>query len=213
MINEEEIINSIREEAKRYFTNASPSHDWNHVERVEKLAVKIAEQENANLFIVRASTLLHDIGRKQEGENPKLSHEEISAEYTREILKNYPIGCETTEQIIHCILSHRFRKDFPPETKEAKSLYDADKLDCIGAIGVARTYAFAGEQRQKLYSKKEYLETGYEKDHSPFTEFTYKLIKIKNKMLTATGKAMAEERHKYISGFFARLEKEIIGEL
>ncbi len=206
----EEIIAKIKDEAKKYFENMSPAHDWSHVERVYSLALKIAEKEKANLFVVKLAALLHDIGRKQEMKNPKINdHAKISEELALKILRKYKIDEQTIKQVLHCISSHRFRNNEKPETKEAKVLYDADKLDSIGAIGIARAYAFAGEQKIKLYSDKNFLGTGYEKEHSPVTEFLFKLSKVKDTMQTKTGKLLARERHDFTSNYFEKLNQEL----
>ncbi len=210
----EEIILRIEEEAKRYFEGAPPGHDWSHVQRVYETALDISKKEGGNLFIVKLAVLMHDLGRQEEGKDPEnLDHAQISAEYASEILNRYHISSDMKEQVIHCISSHRFKKSNPPKTLEAKTLFDADKLDAIGAIGIARAYAFCGEKRLMLYSDKNFLGTGYEKNHSPLTEFAFKLSLIKNNMLTETGKLMAQERHQYTAEFFERLQKEIRGEL
>ena len=210
----EEIINKIKDEAESYFENSCPSHDWSHVERVHNLAVYIGKNENADLFIIRLAALLHDVGRQKEEENPdKFDHAEISAEIAKEIMKKNNLDEETINKVLHCILSHRFRKDNKPETKEAQVLFDADKLDSIGAIGIARAYCWAGNKKLKIYSDKDYLGTGYEKEHSPMTEFAYKLNNVKEKLLTESAKKIANERHNFMSDFFDRLEKEIKTEL
>lgn len=211
---EENVITKIEKEAKRYFDTIFPSHDWSHIERVYNLALKIAKKEGGDLFVIKLSVLLHDIGRKEESKDPKnLDHSQISVEYASKILDRYGINSNKKKQIIDCISSHRFRKNIEPKTLEAKILFDADKLDSIGAIGIARAYAFVGENNIRLYSDKNFLGTGYEKEHSPVTEFLFKLSKIKGKIQTKTGKLIAQERHKYIADFFKRLKKEIQGEL
>lgn len=211
---EEEIISRIEEEAKQYFDKAPPCHDWSHINRVYDTALQILDNEGGNILIVKLAVFLHDLGRQKESEDPEnLDHAQISAEYASRILDKYDINKEIKEQIIHCVSSHRFKKSNPPKILEAKILFDADKLDSIGAIGLARAYAFCGEEGLKLYSDKNYLGTGYEKDHSPLTEFRFKLSLIKDRMLTETGKLMAQERHQYMADFFERLNKEIRGKL
>ncbi len=214
-------IKYIEKEAKQYFENARPTHDWSHIERVKVLSERIGKNENADMFIVRLSVLLHDTGRKLEDEtNGKLSHEEESGRIAKEILGKYNLKNYIIEEVCYSIKTHRFRKNNTPETIEAKVLYDADKLDAIGAIGIARAYSFSGENNQKLYSNNERgrnikneIGTGYEEDHTPVKEFLGKLLKIKDKMLTKEGKIIAEERHIFTINFFSRLENEINGEL
>lgn len=205
-----ELQNKIMQEAKSYFLDMPPSHNWNHVERVYNLALEIGKKENVDLFILSLAALLHDIGRKQELENPEcLDHSEISAKLAKPILEKYNIDTNIINKVIHCISSHRFRKDKKPESKEAKVLFDADKLDSIGAIGIARAYAWAGEKNIKLYSDKNYLGTGYEQEHSPVTEFTFKLSKVKSRLYTETAKQIAESRHKFMEEFFNQLKREV----
>jgi len=205
-----EIIEQIKEEAKRYFKGACPSHDWSHVERVYSLCMKIGKEEGADLFVLQLAALLHDIGRKKESENSEnVDHAEISRELASQILEKYELNGKIAEQILHCISAHRFRNNQNPETLEAKILFDADKLDCIGAIGIARAYAWAGRQGSRLYSDKDFLGTDHKKEHTPVTEFLFKLSKIKNSLQTETAKKIAEERHKYTLDYFQRLKKEI----
>ncbi|MBU4086934.1 MAG: HD domain-containing protein [Nanoarchaeota archaeon] len=206
----EETVQQIREEAKKYFEEACPSHDWSHVERVYDLCNIIGEKEKAEMFILKLAALLHDIGRKKEMENPiELDHAIISAELALGILKKHNIDEESINKVIHCISSHRFRKEIKPETKEARILFDADKLDSIGAIGVARAYAWAGNKSIKIYSDKNYLGDGYEKEHSPLTEFLYKLSKVKDSLFTETARKIAEQRHQFMASFFTQLKQEI----
>jgi uncharacterized protein len=206
----EEIIEQIKEKVRGYFEDMPPSHDWSHVERVYELAVRIAESEKADLFIIKLAALLHDIGRKEEMSlKGGVDHAQVSREMASKMLADYNLNGQIAEQVLHCISSHRFRGEEKPKTLEARVLYDADKLDVLGAIGVARSYAWVGEQQVQLYSNKDFLGTGYESEHSPVTEFQYKLSKVKDAMQTETGRKIAQGRHKYILNFFERLKKEI----
>lgn len=206
----EKIIDLIKEEAQSYFNLACPSHDWSHVERVYNLCLDIGKKEKADLDILKLAAFLHDIGRQREMANPdEINHAQVSFDIASEILKKYKINGEISKNILNCISAHRFRKNRLPETIEAKVLFDADKLDSIGAIGVARAYAWAGKQSIKLYSSKNYLGTGYEKEHSPVTEFRYKLSHVKDKLFTKTAKKMAEQRHAFMESFFKQLMQEV----
>src|SRR3989344_5734119 len=131
--------------------------------------------------------------------------------------KNY-LDKKKIENIKHCILAHRFRNDHKPATIEAKILFDADKLDSIGAVGVGRDFLFAGSSGSNcLYTgnEKELVkrarEFSYTKEDSALLEYYFKLIKVKSKILTKTGKEIAEERHNYMVDFFKRFELEIKG--
>ncbi|MFA5368539.1 MAG: HD domain-containing protein [Candidatus Paceibacterota bacterium] len=215
------IINEIKDKAKSFFIDSSGCHDWTHVERVYNLAIRIAKKEKANLDIVKIAAYLHDIGRKEEMEGGgKICHAEKGAELAEEILLSHNLDKEIVENIKHCVLSHRYRNEHKPKTIEAKILFDADKLDSIGAVGIARDFLFAG------YLGCNYLYTGnekklskqgkkyeYTKEDTALLEYYYKLKKVKSKIITETGKQIAEERHTYMVEFFKRFELEVQGVL
>lgn len=213
-MNQEEVVKKVREEAKEYFKKSCSSHNWSHVERVYNLCVFIGERENADLFVLKLAALLHDCGREEEIRNPKnLDHAVISERIASKVLLKYKVDKKVIDNVLHCILSHRFRKERKPESKEAKILFDADKLDSIGALGVARAFMWAGKKGLSIYSDKNFLGTSYEKDHSPMVEFEFKLKEVKNRLFTQTAKSIAQERHEFMVKFFDRLKKEVKGEL
>lgn len=206
----------IKKEAQRYFKNARGSHDWSHIERVYNLAIKIGKKEKADLEILKLAAILHDIGRKHQDEvNGKIDHAEIGAELARKILEKFNFKKEKIEKIIHCIETNRFRGNKKPESKEAKILFDADKLDAIGATGIGRAFLFAGEVGAKLHNKDVDIEKtkAYSKEDTAYREFMVKLRKIKERMFTKEGKRIARERHKFMVNFFNRLNKEVDGKL
>ena len=206
----------IKKEAQRYFKNARGSHDWSHIERVYNLAIKIGKKEKADLEILKLAAILHDIGRKHQDEvNGKIDHAEIGVKLARKILEKYNLEKEKIEKVIHCIETNRFRGDKKPESKEAKILFDADKLDAIGATGIGRAFLFAGEIGAKLHNKEIDLEKTkeYSKEDTAYREFMVKLRKIKERMFTKEGKRIAKERHTYMVNFFNRLNKEVDGKL
>ncbi len=214
------IINKVEAEAKKFFRGASGCHDWTHIERVKNLALKIGEKEKADLQILEIAALLHDIGRKKEMKNKGLfCHAEYGGKIARKILKQYALNNNIINNVIHCIETHRFRNNLIPETLEAKILFDADKLDSIGAIGVARDFLFAGSSGSKtLYTGNEkklarkIKNYSYTKEDSALLEYEVKLKHIKNKVLTQAGKQIAKDRHRFMVNFFKRFAKEINGE-
>jgi len=207
------MIKEIMKEAKRYFINAPPTHDWSHVMRVYNLCMRIGKEENADLEVLKIAALLHDIAREKETSDNLFCHAKEGAIIARGILKKYCYN--KIDEVCHCIETHRFRSNNPPISKEAKILYDADKLDAIGAIGVCRAYSFAGENKQRLYSEIPYdcsaMQPVSHDTHTPVIEFAIKLSKIKEKLLTKTGKKLAEERHEFMVNFFKRLDEEVKG--
>lgn len=220
-----ENLKELEKIAKQYFINASGCHDWSHIERVRNLALKIGQKEKANLKIIEAAVLLHDIGRKFEMENKgkkagiKICHATESKKEAREILVNFKkITPKEKENILHSIESHRHRNSLVPDTLEAKVVFDADKLDSIGAVGIARDFLFAGGAGSNcLYTGNEKVlaRTGkdysYTHEDSAILEYEIKLKHIKNKMMTKTGKLMAKERDRFMREFFKKFWLEVEG--
>jgi len=214
-------IEKIEKEARSFFKEASGCHDWSHVERVHALAMAIAKKEKSRNDIVEVAAYLHDIGRKEDIKSKgKICHAEEGSRLAKKILERYKIKIKDIENICHCIEAHRFRKNNPPKTIEAKIIFDADKLDSIGAIGIGRAFLFAGHSgsnclytgREKGLAKKN-NDLGYTKDDSALLEYYFKLRNIKNKIITKTGKKFAKERHDFMVKFFNRFEKEITGKI
>jgi len=219
-----------------YPAEADSAHDFDHVLRVVQLADRIARAEGADVDIVRAAALLHDIGL-DEG---RAGHETSAANRAKDILRGLRPERSAAQSkdatapddadpraysesfisaVAHAIESHRFRSGPTPQTLEAQVLFDADKLDSIGAIGVARAVAFGAHRGQRLWADvpAEYADPmdGREADprqHTSVHEFHVKLKKIKDRMFTATGRAIAEQRHAYMVGFYEQLDREVKGE-
>jgi len=214
-------INKIKEEAKVFFDKASGCHDWFHVERVCNLALEIVKKEKARKDIIEVAAYLHDIGRREEIKSKgKYCHAKEGAKLAKKILEKYKIDIKDIENICHCIEAHRFRTNNYPETIEAEIIFDADKLDSIGAIGIGRAFLFAGHSgsnclytgnEKELVKKAKDLE--YTKEDSALLEYHFKLKNIKNKILTKTGKKIAKERNDFMVKFFNRFEKEIGGKI
>lgn len=208
------LFDDIKEEVKPYFLNAKGSHDWDHVERVYNLCLQIGKKENANIETLKMAAILHDIGREYEDRlGGKICHAEKGAILARKILEKHNLDKERIKKIVHCVESHRFRGHKIPQSKEAKILFDADKLDSIGAVGIGRAFLFAGEIGAKLHNRDVDMEKTepYTKEDTAYREYLVKLIKVKDKMLTQEGKRIAEERHRFMTNFFNRLNNEIDG--
>ena len=169
------------EEARQYYTDSDAAHDFDHVLRVLALAERIGQAEGADMEIVRAAVLLHDVARAEE-ERSGVCHAKAGAERARQILAGQP--ADKLEAVAQAIASHRFRDKIAPQALEAKVLYDADKLDAIGAIGIARAYALAGKRGHRLWA--EIPANAQSTDYTPVHEFTFKLSRLKDALFTAT---------------------------
>jgi uncharacterized protein len=199
------------ENARPHYQGADAVHDFDHVLRVLVMAERLAEEEGADLEIVHAAALLHDVAR---GHADRLSadHAQAGAEIAHRLLASHP--AERVEAVAHAIAAHRFRTGPDPQTLEAKVLHDADKLDAIGAIGVARAFAFGGHEGQRLWAEvpSDYRESPSTRhEHTPVHEYHIKLVKIKDRLLTDSARRLAEERHSFMIAFYERLEAEVRG--
>jgi len=207
-------IEEIKAFAMKCFSNASGSHAWDHTRRVYNLCMHIGGVEGADMEVLKIAAYLHDVGRPfQDKSKGTICHAEKGTEMACALLEEYPISDERKANIIHCIRSHRFRGNCQPETLEAKVLFDADKLDAIGAIGIGRAFQFAGEVGAKLHNpfvNPEDTEP-YTEEDTGYREFRLKLSKIKDRMLTAEGHRMARERHAFMEMFFERFLQEYEG--
>jgi len=210
------LIAAVRAEARRYFCSARGSHDWDHTARVLRLCRHIGRAEKADLEVLTLAALLHDIGRGEEDRsNGKIRHADASARLAREILSRLGLDAGRIERIVHCVEAHSFRKNLPPDSLEARVLFDADKLDSIGAVGIGRAFLFAGEVGARLHNKGVDLgkTAPYTKEDTAYREFMVKLRHIKDRMFTAEGKRLSAGRHEFMVAYFDRLDGETDGDL
>lgn len=206
------------EQARKWYTNADPVHDFDHVMRVYRMAERLARQEGADLDIIHAAALLHDAEGSAPGSGTRHSHHHQSASFAGQVLASEGWQVHRIAAVQHCIRAHRYRSDGEtPQTIEAKVLFDADKLDVLGAIGVARTIAYSSLNHQPFFAtpSKQFLETGVkepEEPHSSYHEYIFKLRKVKDRLYTETARKIAEERDAYLNNFYQQLQAEINGE-
>lgn len=197
------------------------AHNLDHVLRVYNLCMFLSKyEENVDLEVLIPAVLLHDIARVKESKDKsgEIDHAILGSEMAEDILRNLKYEEDKIEKIKHCIITHRFRTDNRPKTIEAKILFDADKLDALGSIGIARCFMLAGQFGQSL-SVKNPIDTntsdnGRLKDvskHSPFIEYEVKFKKIPEKLHTKKAKEIGIERLKFMDDFFKRLDLEIEG--
>ena len=202
------------EQARQWYQGADAVHDFDHVLRVYRMAERLALAEGADLEIVRAAALLHDAEGTMPGADSRTDHHHASADFAAEVLRPEGWGPERIAAVQHCIRAHRYRDTSePPQTIEAKILFDADKLDVLGAIGVARVIGYATLAGQPWYAEpsEQFIQTGKElpgESHSSYHEHLFKLRKVRDRMFTPTARAIAEERLRYLDEFFERLIAE-----
>lgn len=208
------------EQARQWYREADTVHDFEHVLRVLHTAEVIARQEQANMEIIHTAALLHDVSGALPGSKERAEHHIASAVFAGQVLLNAGWPPEKIEAVQHCIRTHRFRAkaDEVPSTLEAKILFDSDKLDVIGAIGVARVIAYAALAGSPFYVEpsESFLVTGKKVEgepHSAYHEYLFKLRRIKDRLFTPTARKLAEDRHAYIEDYFKRLGAEMRGEL
>lgn len=207
------------EQARQWYPEQDPVHGWDHILRVVHMAERLALAEGADLEIIRAAALLHDSKGSDPNSGERLSHHEASALFAEIILKEEGWEEERIVAVQHCIRGHRYRGGLEnqPQTIEAKVIFDADKLDVLGAIGVARTIGYAVQDGQPIYAEPshQFLETGVKQEgetHSSYHEYLFKLRKVKDRLFTATARQIAESRDDYLTGFYEQLKAEIAAE-
>ncbi len=219
------------EKIKQYVkdTMVCPGHNIDHVLRVYNLCLMLSKGETVDHEVLEVATLLHDIGGAKEtaDKTGKTDHAIESSKMARPLLEKLGFSEEKIKHIQDCIVSHRYKTDNKPKTLEAKLLFDADKLDALGAIGVARVFAWIGKNNAHIYKKVDnldaYLEDNFTKKingrirdkskHSPQIEYEIKIKHIIKRLHTLKAKKVAKERLQFYKNFLSRLEKEVKGKL
>lgn len=205
------MITQIKDSVKEIYENYDASHDFQHIERVLQNAEAILETEpTADKEVVRLAVLLHDVSDKKYTDNK---------DNENRLIDSLNISEEKKDHIREIISSVSFNggNQLPAKSIEAKIVRDADRLDAIGAIGIARTFAFGGAKGRKLYDNHEEVrvkmteEEYRSKSTASVTHFYEKLLLLKELMTTEKGKQMAEERHAFMESFLSQLKNEIEG--
>ncbi|RUA07383.1 MAG: phosphohydrolase [Flavobacteriia bacterium] len=213
---QEEIIERTVDFVKSALKDAEGGHDWFHIERVWKNAKHIAQEEDVDLFIVELGALLHDIADAKFYEG----NENIGPEKARGFLKNIGVEKPVIDHIENIIRNISYKSSLDKEkkhrftSKEMQVIQDADRLDAIGAIGIARTFNYGGFKNREIYNPEIKPETNltketYKKSTAPtINHFYEKLLLLKDQMNTKTGKKIAENRHRYMEDFLDQFYKE-----
>ena len=216
-MNKEKIISALACDLKKKYLGEATGHDWWHIRRVWQLAKLIAKKEGADLFVVQLGVLLHDITDQKFYD---LSEEEASV-VIRTILRKFSLSFEVIKQVLDIVSTISFRDNVSQnitKTLEAKVVQDADRLDALGAIGIARAFAYGGSKGrpiydpeikiQKIKTEKDYKKSG----RTTVNHFYEKLFKLRERMNTGTARVIAKEREeimlKYLQYFFDEWDME-----
>jgi uncharacterized protein len=217
-MNQEEIILQTIEFVKQTLADAEGGHDWWHIHRVWQLSKHIAESENASTFVVELGALLHDIADSKFNDGD----EELGPQKAREFLASLQVEAAVTQHVVDIIQNISFKGG--KEAQQFKSIeldivQDADRLDALGAIGIARTFNYGGFKNRELYNpgikpNLQMTKEEYKNSTAPtLNHFYEKLLLLKDRMNTATGKQMAEHRHKFMETYLNEFYKEWNGEV
>lgn len=189
-------LNAIRDYVYKLFHDDATGHDYYHMERVARMAKAIAREEGADLFICESAAWLHDIGDKKLFSKPEQARSEMDV-----FLKKIGSDRTTIEQINEAIKDVSFRKGSTPATLAGKIVQDADRLDAIGAIGIARVFAYGGTREQLIYNDDK-------PENTSIQHFYDKLLKLKGRMNTETAKEIAQNRHIFMENYLNQFYSE-----
>ncbi|MFA7686360.1 MAG: HD domain-containing protein [Moheibacter sp.] len=195
-MNSSEILQKTQAYIHQTFSGEGTGHDYFHIERVVKTAKRLAKEEKADEFLVELAAWLHDVGdAKLHGGVDK------SEGLIGEFLNELKVPNEITQKVIEIVSQVSFSKGNPATSLEAKIVQDADRLDALGAIGLARTFAYGGSKQREIYNPESPEETSIQ-------HFYDKLLKLKGLMNTDAAKKLAEERHLFLEQFLERFFAE-----
>lgn len=208
-------IDDVRLTARSYFEEGmSPAHDWHHVQRVETIAeTLLSHHERADGDVVRLAVLLHDIGRAREDRGEIDDHADWGAREARTILERADVDEDRIDAVHHAIRTHRYSNDREPETIEAKLLCDADNLDALGAVGIARCFTYGGELGSPIYDPD--LPPKADDTEAGLTQYNHlhkKILRLPDRMYTDAGRRLAEDRRAFVEAFLDRFDRELTGE-
>ena len=204
------VLESLKNEIKLKISNDS-AHDFNHIMRVYKNAQKICKKEKVNPKLVLSAVLLHDIISYPKSDKHSKQSSIESAEASKKILKKYPFTRDEIQIISDAIRDHSFSQNKTPKTIEGKILQDADRLDAIGAIGIARVFAVAGSENRLFYNPEDPFCKERNPDDQKWTldHFYKKLLLLESLMNTKSGKSEAKLRTAVLKKFLSELKKEL----
>lgn len=211
------VISETEEMVRGRFESEGTGHDWWHIARVRDVAVRIAREENADVVVVELAALLHDIAdhKFHDGDDS------IGPRMAREWLVSKGVSQEVIDHVVEIVASVSFKGANVPDhavTLEAKIVQDADRLDALGAVGIARAFAYGGSTHRQLYNPEQPPQRhadfeSYKNNRSPtINHFYEKLLLLKDRMHTSTARRMAEDRHAFMEAFLGQFYAEWKGE-
>src|ERR671925_1431362 len=207
-----QLLDRIRTKVKKIYEGRDPAHDLQHILRVYKNAELIGRREGADMEVLLAAVLLHDIVVYPKGSAKSSKSADDSADMAEKILKGYRVSKEKIDRISYCIRTHSYSRRLVPATLEGKILQDADRLDALGAIGIARTFSVGGSEKRTFYNANDpFCRSTRALDDGQWTldHFQIKLLKLKDLMHTRTAKKIAQQRTKFMVLFMKEMKKEI----
>ncbi|MFP9192175.1 HD domain-containing protein [Natronosalvus vescus] len=212
------MLEQIRPIARSYFDgDVAPAHDWHHVERVETNARRLVVELTSNQpthdvdeQVLYSAVLLHDIGRPGEEQGVVDDHAEWGAQEASAVLEAFDLTDGTVDEIAHCIRAHRFSNDVEPQSIEARLLSDADNLDALGAIGIARVFSYGGERGTTIYDPScPPAEDDSRAGETSVNHFHKKIRLLPERMYTQAGRALADDRLAVVDAYLESLADEI----
>lgn len=206
------MLDDLRGQVEKMLEGRDPGHDFEHIMRVYKNAQKIGKQEGAYMKVLLAAVLLHDLVVYPKGSAKRSKSADDSADIAEKILQKRGWTKATIDRVSYCIRTHSYSKRIMPVTLEAKILQDADRLDALGAIGIARTFSVGGSESRKFYNPEDpFWNSNREPDDRIWTldHFQSKLLHLQNTLHTRAARKVARERTKFMRQFIKQLAKEI----
>ncbi|HKU48724.1 MAG TPA: HD domain-containing protein [Nitrososphaera sp.] len=206
------MLEKIERQVARMLEGRDPGHDFEHITRVYRNAEFIGQKEGADMEILLAAVLLHDLVVYPKGSAKSAKSADDSADMAEKILQGYGWPKDRIDRTCYCIRTHSYSKGLVPATLEGKILQDADRLDALGAIGIARTFSVGGSEQRAFYNPDDpFWNTGRDPDDRQWTldHFQAKLLKLEGSMHTQTAKAQARDRTAFMEQFLKQLKREI----
>jgi len=206
-------VEALRRVARSYFEAVSPAHDWHHVRRVETLAERLLTEHDADGETVRLAVLLHDIGRPREDRGAVSDHAEWGAREARRLLEERGVDPERVDGVCHAVRVHRYSNDHEPETLEAQLVCDADNLDALGAVGLARCFTYGGQRGEVIHDPdRPPVEDDTTEGATQYNNVHKKLLDLPDRMYTDAVAGVAADRAAFLRAFVARFDREVRGE-